>query len=572
MDQGHTYQGAGGLSVLQRETLKRFGRRMNKLGANFAACSHEGKIILLCEGSSFKSPQKRLMDISSTLLADQGRSGESVLPSDKRVQQFRGGNTILAGVVALSHYASENLSDRVVLLTDMGDASARVSSGSYAEGRSHHYWQDQRVYLAEMLESLMSSFDSLAKAESQTNKLGVELTRVYEELVLLHKLSSNMKVTETDGSFLQMACDSLTEVIKVEGIAILLEKCVDEGKQLVVAAGSGLIDLDPPLAASIHSRMITEISEGRDALVDSEVLGSFKYEWPAGVHNIIAVPLFGKDSNESAFMHRGERAHYVAGFMVAVNAKNKEDFDSTDIQLFNSVASGCAVFVENGRLFSDLSELFFGSLRALTDSIDAKDGYTHGHSERVAVISKWIAERLVPLGLLTAEQVGHVHLAGLLHDIGKIGVDDQVLRKNGPLTEEEMNCIRKHPLIGAGILRGIKQMQEVIPGVLYHHEREDGTGYPHGLKGDEIPLLGKIVGLADSFDAITSRRSYRDARNMEQGIAEIERCIGTQFDGQVVAAFLESDLDRLWDMMQCGIGDSSFETGSANYGLALGAH
>jgi putative nucleotidyltransferase with HDIG domain len=369
-----------------------------------------------------------------------------------------------------------------------------------------------------------------------------------------------------------MACDSLTEVILVEGIAILLEKCVDGGKQLVVAAGSGLIDIAPQLASAIHSRMVAEISDGRDALVDSEVLGSFKYEWPAGIRNIIAVPLFGKDSNESAFMHQEDRSHYIAGLMVAVNAKDKEDFDSTDIQLFNSVASGCAVFVENGRLFSDLSDLFFGSLRSLTDSIDAKDGYTHGHSERVAVISKWIAERLVLRGVLTPEQVNQVHLAGLLHDIGKIGIDDRVLRKNGPLTEEEMDCIRKHPLIGAGILRGIKQMQEVIPGVLYHHEREDGTGYPHGLKGDEIPLLGKIVGLADSFDAITSRRSYRDARDMEQGVAEIRRCIGTQFDEQVALAFLESDLNRLWDIMQCGIGDSCFERSPLDYDLAVGVY
>jgi len=570
MGQGHTYQRSSGLTALQHKELERFGGRINKLGANFAVCSHKGKILLLCEKAGFKSPQKKLIEISNTVLAEQPGPGDGLGKADNRVQQFKGGNTVLAGTLALSHHASDDLESRAVVLIDMGDASAQLTSGSHFGGRSHHYLQDQRIYLAEMLGVIMESFEFLAKAEDRTDKLGIELTRVYEELVLLHKLSTHMKVTETDANFLQMACDSLTEVITVEGIAVLLERRVDEGKQLVVAAGSGLIDMEPQLASTIYSRLVTEVSEGRDALVDSEVLGSFKYEWPAGIRNVIVVPLFGKDNNESPFMHREERAHYIAGLMVAVNAKSKEDFDSTDIQLFNSVASGCAVFLENGRLFNDLSELFFGSLRALTDSIDAKDGYTHGHSERVASISKWIAEHLVAQGVLRPEQVNQVHLAGLLHDIGKIGVDDQVLRKNGPLSEEEMDCIRKHPLIGAGILRGIKQMQEVVPGVLHHHEREDGTGYPHGLKGDEIPLLGKIVGLADSFDAITSRRSYRDARNMEQAVAEIKRCAGVQFDKQIATVFLESDLERLWDILQCGIDDGCVGAGTSDYGLAMG--
>ena len=208
----------------------------------------------------------------------------------------------------------------------------------------------------------------------------------------------------------------------------------------------------------------------------------------------------------------------VADSMVAVNIQDKDEFDSSSVKLFNSVATGCAVFVENGRLFKDLSELFIGSLTTLTDSIDAKDGYTHGHSERVAMISKWIGECLVSENLLRPEQVSEVYLAGLLHDIGKIGVDDAVLRKTGPLTDEESECIKKHPVIGAGILRGIKQMGDIVPGVLYNHESVDGSGYPSGLQGDDIPIIGKIVGLADSFDAMTSKRSYRAARSIEQAV------------------------------------------------------
>ena len=211
-----------------------------------------------------------------------------------------------------------------------------------------------------------------------------------------------------------------------------------------------------------------------------------------------------------------------------------------DKPVFSSVANGCAVFIENGRLFNDLSDLFIGSLKALTDSIDAKDGYTHGHSERVAIIARWIAEHLTKTGDLHTDQVHEVYLAGLLHDIGKIGVDDSVLRKAGSLTDQEHELIHKHPTIGAGILRGIKQMGEIVPGVLCHHERVDGKGYPHGLDGQHIPLIGKIIGLADSFDAITSQRSYRDAKQIEDAVEEIRRCINTQFDAKVAQVFLDA--------------------------------
>ena len=128
---------------------------------------------------------------------------------------------------------------------------------------------------------------------------------------------------------------------------------------------------------------------------------------------------------------------------------------------------------------------------------------------------------------------------GLLHDIGKIGINEAVLRKNGKLTEEELNQIKSHPSIGANILADIKQMNDIVPGVLCHHERVDGKGYPNGLKGDQIPLIGKIVMLADSFDAMTSKRVYRDAMSIQTAFDEIEKGLGTQFDEKIGRLFLE---------------------------------
>jgi HD-GYP domain-containing protein (c-di-GMP phosphodiesterase class II) len=189
----------------------------------------------------------------------------------------------------------------------------------------------------------------------------------------------------------------------------------------------------------------------------------------------------------------------------------------------------------------------------------------------VAFISRWIAERLGEVEPLTEEQIHKVYLTGLLHDIGKIGVDESVLRKKGKLTDEEFDCIKKHPSIGAGILRDIKQMRDIVPGVLCHHERLDGRGYPNGLVGDQMPLIGKIVGLADSFDAMTSKRIYRDAMTVDKALEQIREGLGTQFDGKVGLVFLNSDVHRLWEIMQGGpasVGTYEDDRFAAEYGAA----
>jgi len=542
--------GLSGLSPSQRDELTRFGSRINRLGANFALCSSSGKILLLSEGAGFKSSRQRLIERSCQILAEHVRDDNTDKSNNSPVQRYKDVTTILAGVLYLSPNDTVSVSTPAVALLDFGDNTATTGHQAWSSGLSQG--ASKRLYLSEMLGMLIDSFQAVTKVERQMDQIGLELSKVYEELVLLHRLSTRMKVTESDAGFLQMACDSLTEVVEVEGIAIVLEKLIDGERQLTISAGSGLIDLDNRTSSIVYCRLLEEMHQGREALVDSQACHGFAYDWPGSVRNIIAVPLMGKDCVDSHFMHRSEAANHVIGCMVAVNTQNEGGFDSASVKLFNSVASGCAVFVENGRLFNDLSELFIGSLKTLTDSIDAKDGYTHGHSERVAMIARWIAECLVAENLLRPEQVSEVYLAGLLHDIGKIGVDDAVLQKTGPLTQEESDCIKKHPVIGAGILRGIKQMGDIVPGVLYHHESVDGSGYPSGLQGDDIPMIGKIVGLADSFDAITSKRSYRAARSIDEAVQEILNCVGTQFDENIVNAFLGSDLTKLWEIMQYG--------------------
>ncbi len=414
------------------------------------------------------------------------------------------------------------------------------------------------AYLLEMLDSLTDEFKSTSKAASQLEKVSTELLQTYEELVLLYNMSTNMKVTQSNAIYLQMACDQLTQLVNVEGIAIFLERTENGQQALALTAGSGVVSIDNMTADVLQVRLGQELDAGKEALLDSQVDAPFKYDWPERIENLIAVPLSGNGR--------------MFGLMVATNVVEKPDFDSTDIKLFNSVANQCAVFIENCRLFKDLKELFIGSLKTLTNSIDAKDQYTRGHSERVAFISRWIAEKVAEVEPLKEEEIHKIYLAGLLHDIGKIGVDEAVLRKKGKLNDEEMSKIKTHPRIGAAILADIRQMRDIVPGVLYHHERMDGKGYPEGLEGERIPLIGKIISLADAFDAMTSKRTYRDAMSIKRATAEIEKTLGTQFDEKIGNIFLKSDIRKLWSIIQDGFIESWDYSNFSEYGTtAVGA-
>jgi len=559
--------GRNTLATSQICELEEFGGRIKKFGVNFAVFNATDELVLLCEGGRFKSSKEQLTEWARQAL-DQSGMNNSTNAADMSVRRFGDGNNALGVVLKSARVCNKSRGAVGTALIDLGDTLSTSSRNvSCNEDDTDPVPIDSECFV-EMLRLLAEKFQAETKAEEQIEMVGTELAQTYEELVLLHRLSTNMKVTEADSNFLQMACDSLTEIVSVEGIAILLEKSVDDERHWVIAAGSGLIDIDEQAASILHGRLTDDINSGKEALLDSEVDSSFRYDWQSRINNIIAVPLFGKNKAESHFAGKSNTCNSIMGFMVAINRIGKQDFDSTDVKLFNSVAGGCAVFIENGRLFKDLKELFIGSLKALTSSIDAKDTYTHGHSERVAYISRWIAERLSEQEPLEEEQIHKVYLAGLLHDIGKIGIEEAVLRKNGKLTDQEFSRIKKHPSIGAGILREIQQMRDIVPGVLCHHERIDGRGYPNGLSGEKIPLTGKIVGLADSFDAMTSKRTYRNAMTVEQALAEIERGLGSQFDEKLGRIFLESDVYKLWDIIRDGFGEIYSSKNSEEYGTA----
>ena len=174
-------------------------------------------------------------------------------------------------------------------------------------------------------------------------------------------------------------------------------------------------------------------------------------------------------------------------------------------------------------------------LSVLTGAIEARDPYTRGHSARVTALAEAIALRLG----WSEERLRSLRVGGPLHDIGKLAVSDAVLCKEGRLEEHELAQIREHPKIGARLLLRVAALREAIPYVLYHHERWDGTGYPSGKAGKEIPLEARVLAVADAFDAMTSDRPYRRALTHSQALAEVERCAGSQFDPEIARVFLE---------------------------------
>lgn len=188
---------------------------------------------------------------------------------------------------------------------------------------------------------------------------------------------------------------------------------------------------------------------------------------------------------------------------------------------------------ENNRLIYDLKELFYGTINAIMEALDAKDSFTLGRSRRVTFFSLKMAEHLQ----LPPYEVGKLELAGLLHDIGMIGVSEDVLNKTEALTPEEFEIIKKHVNYGVKILEDIKQLKGVVEIIKYHHERFDGTGYPHCLKGDEIPLNARIIAVADAYDSMVSNRSYREGLAHDEAMKRIDEQSGRQFDPQVIGIF-----------------------------------
>ena len=252
--------------------LKDFGSRIGLLGANFAVCDYAGKAVLLCKSGAFDSDPVRLAKVACDCLRHPPK-GKSQIDSHTPVSRY------LAVPVLPVNGSKEKI----------GFAGI-IDLGPHAD----HQNPESPELFAEILRLFAEKFIDRYKNAIQMDMISSELAQTYEELVLLYKISTNMEIIEPDANFLQMACDSLTEIVSVEGIAIIQEKTVDDQSRFVLVAGAGVIDIDDRMILTIYNRLVEEMNKGKKALLDSEVDAPFRFDWPRNIRNIIIVPLSGK--------------------------------------------------------------------------------------------------------------------------------------------------------------------------------------------------------------------------------------------------------------------------------------
>ena len=232
----------------------------------------------------------------------------------------------------------------------------------------------------------------------------------------------------------------------------------------------------------------------------------------------------------------------IEGILLFSRVHSREKFTSSDKRLITLTSDIVAMKIANAELFKDLNDFLMSLIKSFVMTIEEKDVYTRGHSERVNKYALKIGSALD----LDAREIKSLNFASLLHDIGKIGIPEEgILKKSGPLTDEEYAVIKQHPVKGYKILKPIKQLKDCLPGILYHHERLDGKGYPEGIPGSKIPLSAKIIAVADTYDAMTSNRAYRRAIPVKEVMQEMLHVSGTELDGEITRLFIEKCLSTV---------------------------
>lgn len=327
--------------------------------------------------------------------------------------------------------------------------------------------------------------------------------------------------------------------------AVVRRRAVEAATRLVDAERGSLLLVEPE-----SGELVFEVALGDEAVFGEARLarGEGIAGWVAEtgdaaiVHDVRSDPRFcGGLDERSEFVTRDmvcvpvTSRGRVIGVLQAINRRDGS-FDERDAELLTVLGHQVAIAIENAGLYSDLKETFYETAAALAETVDKRDPYTGGHTRRVMEYSVAIGERM---GLSDTE-MDTLRLSAILHDVGKVGVPDAILQKPGRLDDDEWTVMAGHAEAAADILGHVTRLRDALPGVRWHHERLDGTGYPDRLQGDAVPVLARIIAVADAFDAMTTTRAYSTARSPEAAIAELRRCAGTQFDPRAVEAMNDS--------------------------------
>lgn len=408
----------------------------------------------------------------------------------------------------------EDSEGRLLLATD--NAANGVKYPVYATGEVIGW-----VTGNERVAPIASLLSYQAETEIEKRTLVSEMLNKYKEITLLYDVVEKISSCLDTKEVARLVIEEARRVIKLTSVSVLLFNKETDAMELIGAYGH---ETEAATSVSRGVGIAGGVWASGRAEIVNDVHSDLRFvEGTVAISSLMCAPLKAKDS--------------VVG-VIRLGSDEPVTYTAEDLKLFTTLASLAAVAIENANLYEQLKETFYTAVYTLAETIEKRDPYTGNHTKRVMEYSIAIGKNMG----LSEEDMARLQLGAALHDIGKIGVRDSVLLKESALTDAEFEQIKKHAVYGEEIISRIAQLQSAIPGVKHHHEKFNGRGYPDGLKGEEIDITARIIAVADSFDAMTTNRPYRQGLSLDEAFEELRKYSGSQFDPQVVDAFFAADV------------------------------
>jgi len=373
-----------------------------------------------------------------------------------------------------------------------------------------------------------------------------QVSEDFEELTFLRAMAENLTLKDDERGLARMTRETLALLGHTAGIeSLYFIKATDSGHAQVQHQWRDDGVTLPEIPHGQIEELVDKLSSQslqKPIVKNSHQEGEWLFDLPGAKH-VILVPVTTNATLLGWLLALNRSKRRVSAAMESRGDRSQNELGTREASLLSTASAMLASHAHNMALLEEREALMVSVVRTLVSAVDSRDPYTCGHSERVALFAKRLSEEF-DFDEAAREKL---YLTGLLHDIGKIGISDNVLKKCGPLTDEEYAEIKRHPDLGWAILRDLEHFRYVLPGVLHHHERIDGKGYPDGLTGEDTPFEGRLLAVVDAFDAMTSDRPYRKGMPVEKACAILADGAGTQWDETIVQKFLDilTDIEEI---------------------------